>query len=370
MVDEGESVDLPLSGEEVQKIHELYQAETAKVRSDALGFLRLSGFVAGGLFAALAALIAYFFGSSINEFDDTISAKITRAEADLASFIEEANEKVSGINSEIEERLSETEVALWTDRTIRADIVKRASAAVDHAFESPEVLELIGVNISAIIKDELKARIENEFVRDPTQLDENVATLLTDIALNIIVPQVEAEIDGYRGQRGPIGPIGVRGEPGPAGPQGPRGLPGIDGRNGTDVEIPVGMVAAFLPGEFGSRVCPEGWRQFSEANGRFILGARENKYEPGDRGGEESVKLTPEQMPSHVHKVGWSSSGVLHTITLNGTRGDVPDDRQYRIDFEAEGGQAGRNLLTDQVGGNQPHNNMPPYIALYFCKKD
>jgi microcystin-dependent protein len=25
-------------------------------------------------------------------------------------------------------------------------------------------------------------------------------------------------------------------------------------------------------------------------------------------------------------------------------------------------------MATD--GGNQPHNNMPPYIALYFCKKD
>ena len=26
--------------------------------------------------------------------------------------------------------------------------------------------------------------------------------------------------------------------------------------------------------------------------------------------------------------------------------------------------------FVSKTGGNQPHNNMPPYIALYFCKKD
>ena len=29
-----------------------------------------------------------------------------------------------------------------------------------------------------------------------------------------------------------------------------------------------------------------------------------------------------------------------------------------------------RNLVTNGMGASEPHNNMPPYIALYFCKKD
>lgn len=87
-------------------------------------------------------------------------------------------------------------------------------------------------------------------------------------------------------------------------------------------------------------------------------------------GGSETHKLEKPEMPKHNHAVGWSSSDALHTITLNNTRGDVAGDLQFRLTYQREGGQAGRFLMSDFQGQGRPHNNMPPFVALHFCKKD
>lgn len=134
----------------------------------------------------------------------------------------------------------------------------------------------------------------------------------------------------------------------------------------------------------------EGWSDFKPAGGRFIIGAvshdnlhldgsKIEEYTPfssdlgsdekprqigarqPDRGGEETVTLTVDQMSSHSHVIETFEWG--HTVegNLDASRIDVDDGAPWR-------GQRGR-LGTNSVGGNQPHNNMPPYIALYFCKK-
>lgn len=128
--------------------------------------------------------------------------------------------------------------------------------------------------------------------------------------------------------------------------------------------IPSGAVVAFADAPTGStkRNCaglPGGWVDFAAADGRFILGAgrlNENTYRAGQDGGEATVTLTIAQMPKHQHE---TNVGVKpdnygkgkHAPTLTGSlAGNVGD-------------------LSAPVGGDQPHNNMPPYIALTFCKK-
>lgn len=87
------------------------------------------------------------------------------------------------------------------------------------------------------------------------------------------------------------------------------------------------------------------------AQDRFLLGAG-NKYEVGAEGGEETHKLTVAEMPSHSHTYN-ATAWVEKT-------GDIIDsgNTEY-IDYEI-------NRQTQATGGNNPHNNMPPYLAVYF----
>jgi len=133
-------------------------------------------------------------------------------------------------------------------------------------------------------------------------------------------------------------------------------------------------------GEAGG-ACPIGWTLFREAGGRMILGAgsHDNADENGAAlsrydafsdapsravGGEEAVTLETEDMPQHTH------SGTYLDITVPGAGPNpvmlLPDTAggAQKGTAKAVGGITGRD------GPVRPHNNMPPYIALYFCKKE
>lgn len=122
--------------------------------------------------------------------------------------------------------------------------------------------------------------------------------------------------------------------------------------------------------------CPEGWGLYDEVGGRFVVGAgahsntdetgqRLEKYKPWASGGEERVALTTEQMPNHRHNV----------LGIGNKDGNGSNIIPENIALVADG--ANRGVIgtidwgfTETTGNNQPHNNMPPYIALSFCKKD
>ena len=74
----------------------------------------------------------------------------------------------------------------------------------------------------------------------------------------------------------------------------------------------------------------------------------------GDEGGEELHTLQTEELASHYHlsSVDSSSSG---TESLTGS----PDSGSYVDD----------DTRTSAVGGDTPHNNMPPYVALNYIIK-
>lgn len=128
--------------------------------------------------------------------------------------------------------------------------------------------------------------------------------------------------------------------------------------------FPSGAVVAF-----DQETCPEGWEAFMPARGRVIIGAGDpgdadsglSTYSLRDVGGAETHVLKPKEMPNHSHRIDEMEWG--HTINGNGhpARIDVDDGPPYK-------GWTG-NFTTSGTGGGKPHNNMPPYVALYYCKK-
>ena len=93
------------------------------------------------------------------------------------------------------------------------------------------------------------------------------------------------------------------------------------------------------------------WEQIKDT---FLL-ACGDKYAAGTTGGESEVKLTVDQMPRHNHAIEMTSSGVGYQIE--------------RVPFGNQSVWGNSNLPIKPTGGDKPHNNMPPYLAVYIWKR-
>lgn len=93
------------------------------------------------------------------------------------------------------------------------------------------------------------------------------------------------------------------------------------------------------------------WELWEE--GRMPLAAG-STYTLGSVGGEAEHTLTVDEMPSHTHTShgGWSAGSLGNTY--------------WRTDSNSPA-----NLWTsdDSTGGDQPHNNLPPYKAIYIWER-
>ena len=124
-------------------------------------------------------------------------------------------------------------------------------------------------------------------------------------------------------------------------------------------EIPVSAVIAV-----DSADCPPGWSIFESAQDRFIFGVGlEHQYRM--TGGSREHTLTIAELPQHSHGVPWNQAGG------NRQPNPTPLDRDsrrlldgYRWDTNS------RQLNVENTGGGEPHNNMPPFIALRYCTPD
>jgi hypothetical protein len=140
--------------------------------------------------------------------------------------------------------------------------------------------------------------------------------------------------------------------------------------------IPVGAVVAF------NGPCPPapGWQPFKPAIARFVIGAGNPADSPFKKwkrhlsaGGFEEVDLTPRALSdydgeeSHILTVGELARHAHKTFRTKGEPG-AGDGKYPSWKVMSNPGEA-LDVLTQEAGDNQPHNNMPPFLALTYCEK-
>ncbi|UUW89110.1 tail fiber protein [Nocardioides sp. WV_118_6] len=93
-------------------------------------------------------------------------------------------------------------------------------------------------------------------------------------------------------------------------------------------------------------------------------------YQIGETGGSESVTLSPQQMPIHSHGFGVvqglpgtqvSPAGSVPAMSLN----VVPYINEAVVDPGQAANRFAPGAITP-IGGNQPHENMQPYLTINF----
>lgn len=133
--------------------------------------------------------------------------------------------------------------------------------------------------------------------------------------------------------------------------------------------VPIGLVAIWGKPE---NEIPEGWEEYTPMRGVMPIGYdpeyRKDENDAEDyhlntlkqKGGKRSHKLSVEEMPSHRHE------------TVNDASGSDRDSKGYGSAFTMDTDEIThnrRNLMSiEPSGGDQPHNNMPPYRVVQFIK--
>lgn len=90
-------------------------------------------------------------------------------------------------------------------------------------------------------------------------------------------------------------------------------------------------------------------------------------HDLGETGGSETVTLLESEIPAHSHGVNVANEGA----TLNTASGNLmarPFGRGNNLYTTVNSGLVAMNADTcAPAGGDQPHNNMMPYLTFYFC---
>lgn len=134
--------------------------------------------------------------------------------------------------------------------------------------------------------------------------------------------------------------------------------------------IPIGGIIIWS-GSTGS--VPDGWALCNGSNGtpnlqdRFVVGAGSG-YAVAATGGSATVTLTTAQMPQHNHGAANVTDKVVRTTgnsegfpNLGGQFGGAT--AQLSLNNTVGGGG------NTNIGGSQPHENLPPYYALAYIMR-
>lgn len=112
--------------------------------------------------------------------------------------------------------------------------------------------------------------------------------------------------------------------------------------------------------------------EWERIEGRFLLGAHGvsqtgTTYKSGDTGGSATVTLTKEQMPVHNH----TQSSHSHQQQGHYSDGEGKDwaykltDKRKQVKHTT----TSQAPAIQNAGGGKPHNNMPPYLAVFIWKR-
>lgn len=111
------------------------------------------------------------------------------------------------------------------------------------------------------------------------------------------------------------------------------------------------------------------WEQIEDT---FLLAAGQN-YIAGDTGGSATHTLTKEELPvEHMTLRNLYNVGNGETISImaqTGTDGNVVPDSAITLNAAHVSAATTAHATVYTYGGNQAHNNMPPYLAVYVWKR-
>ena len=133
----------------------------------------------------------------------------------------------------------------------------------------------------------------------------------------------------------------------------------VKGKRLLDLIYPVGSIYMSVNSASPDTLFGGTWARLEDV---FLLAAGA-KHAAGSTGGEESHILTEPEIAPHKHAMAYgpessaSSTGFAYGIAA-GSATNSAGGRGYAS-----------NLGTFSAGGGQPHNNMPPYLAVYTWKR-
>ena len=120
-----------------------------------------------------------------------------------------------------------------------------------------------------------------------------------------------------------------------------------------DIVYPVGSIYMSVNSTSPASLFGGTWSQLKD---RFLLACGDT-YSNGATGGEATHKLTVAEMPAHTHTGKVYNTDGHYSGSMHETRAwsDTSGTSELQI--------------TNSVGGNGAHNNMPPYLAVYIWKR-
>lgn len=131
-----------------------------------------------------------------------------------------------------------------------------------------------------------------------------------------------------------------------------------------DIAYPVGSIYMSVNETSPAELFGGTWEQLKD---RFLLAAGDT-FQAGSTGGEAQHTLTVDEMPSHNHKIKLFTglSGVASTSqdTIAGKPLSSKWDENAAFSSDINNEQP-----ISTTGGGSPHNNMPPYLAVYMWKR-
>lgn len=126
-----------------------------------------------------------------------------------------------------------------------------------------------------------------------------------------------------------------------------------------DMIYPVGSIYMSVNNANPSSFIGGSWEQLKDT---FLLAAGDT-YVGGSSGGEAEHTLTVDEMPSHNHRLKTDIDNEDWNVTW-------PEWFEYADGWTQQAGETEAPAThTTSTGGGQPHNNMPPYLAVYVWKR-
>lgn len=147
----------------------------------------------------------------------------------------------------------------------------------------------------------------------------------------------------------------------------------INGKTVFDMVYPIGSIYMSVNATSPATMFGGTWVQIKD---KFLLSAGDT-YKAGATGGEATHKLTKSEIPNYQigdipeavpgNHNNWSNGGITAGNLGNASSSKKGVENNKDVLTITSGMQWSYSISTD--GGGQPHNNMPPYIAVYIWQR-